>query len=62
MIILTESLKQFLFRKYPKELPLIVLGHVELFTKDMEQEYLDWCRTEEGRSYLQGGANYKEPN
>lgn len=36
-----------------------MFGHTELFTEQMEQEYLDWCRTDEGKSYLEGGANYK---
>lgn len=62
MVRLTESLRQFLARKYLKELPLIALGHVELITENMKEEYIAWCETEEGRSYLEGGINYKEPS
>ena len=62
MVRLTESLRQFLTKNYPKELPLIALGHTELITEDMKKEYIAWCETEEGRSYLEGGINYKEPS
>ena len=62
MIKLTESLRQFLTKFYPQILPLIILGHVEMITEEIENEYIEWCKTEEGRSYLKGGANYKEPS
>ena len=62
MIKLTESLKVWVFNNYPKELPLLMFGHIELFTEEMEKEYLEWCKTSEGRSYLVGGKNYKEPS
>lgn len=60
MVKLTESLSQFLWRNYPKELPLIMLGHLELFTEEIQREYIEWCKTDEGRQYLKGGSKYKE--
>ena len=60
MIQLTQSLSQWLFQFHPKLLPLIMFGHAELFTEEMEQEYLAWCLTDEGKSYLKGGKNYIE--
>ena len=33
-----------------------MFGHVELFTEEMQKEYIAWCQTEEGKSYLKGGA------
>jgi hypothetical protein len=60
VVRLTQSLSHWLFVNYPKELPLIMFGHVELLTEEMYAEYLEWCQTDEGKSYLKGGANYKE--
>lgn len=37
-----------------------MFGHIEVFTPELENEYLEWVQTPEGRSYLKGGANYKE--
>ncbi len=61
MVKLTCSLKQWLFENYPKLLPLIGFGHIELFTDDMQRQYIEWCKTDEGKQYLKGGAKYKEP-
>lgn len=41
-------------------MPLIMLGHVELFTEEMQKEYLEWCKTDEGKQYLKGGSKYKD--
>lgn len=60
MVKLTQSLSQWLFRNHKDILPLIMFGHVELFTEEMQQEYLDWCGTDEGRKYLKGGECYKD--
>ena len=60
MVKLTQSLEHWLFMNHRDKLPLIMLGHVELFTEEMEQEYLDWCKTDEGKQYLKGGSEYKE--
>ena len=60
MVKLTQSLGKWLFDNHRDLIPLIMLGHLELFTADMQEEYLDWCRTEEGKQYLKGGSEYKE--
>ena len=61
MVQLTQSLEAFLIKKGRLDLiPLLLFGHVELLTDELCQEYSQWCQTEEGRSYLKGGANYKE--
>lgn len=61
MVRLTQSLTQWLFISGNKELlPLLMFGHVELFTEEMQQEYLAWCLTDEGKKYLKGGSEYKE--
>jgi hypothetical protein len=37
-----------------------MFGHTELFTAEMQKEYLEWCKTDDGRQYLKGGAKYKD--
>lgn len=60
MATLTQSLQHWLWVNHRELIPLIMLGHVELFTEEMQKEYIEWCKTDEGRSYLKGGSNYKE--
>ena len=60
MVKLTQSLKQWLFENHKEKIPLIMLGHVELMTKDMTEEYLAWCQTDDGKQYLKGGSKYKD--
>ena len=58
MIKLTCSLKHWLAINYPYDFILIAFGHVELFTPEMQAEYIKWCQTEEGKRYLVGGDLY----
>lgn len=37
-----------------------MFGHIEEFTEELAHEYVDLCRTDEGRQYLKGGSKYKE--
>lgn len=60
MIRFTQSAAKFFFEKYPKEASLFMFSHTEAITGEMCKEYIEWCKTDEGRSYLKGGANYKE--
>ncbi len=60
MVKLTQSLSHWLFENHKDKIGLILIGHTELLTKEMCAEYIEWCKTEEGRSYLKGGSNYKE--
>ena len=63
MVKMTQSLQQWLWNKDPKEFAYILMGHIERFTPEMSEEYLAWCQTDEGKSYLVGGSNYvKEYN
>ncbi len=61
MVILTQSMEVFLWKFHRETLPLIMLGHAELFTEEMAKEYIDWALTEEGLQYLDGGSKY-DPN
>ena len=61
MIKLTSSLRHWLFENHRDKLVLIMLGHAELMTDEMVNEYLDWCDTEDGKQYLKGGSKYNEP-
>lgn len=60
MIKLTQSLRQWLWVNHRDKIGLIIMGHTELMTEKMWEEYVEWCKTEEGESYLKGGSNYKE--
>lgn len=60
MVKLTQSLAHWLFVNHRETFGLIVMGHTELLTDEMWHEYIEWCKTEEGHSYLKGGSNYKE--
>lgn len=60
MVRLAQSLSHWLWTNHKDKVGLIMFGHTELLTEEMYAEYLKWCTTEEGRSYLKGGANYKE--
>ena len=55
---MTLSLRKFLWKFHKDIYPLIMFGHIEYFTQEIEKEYLDWCNTDEGKSYLKGGSNY----
>ncbi len=60
MVKLTQSLSKWLFDNHRDIIPLIMLGHLELFTEEMQEKYLAWCATDEGKQYLKGGSKYKE--
>ena len=60
MITLTQSFEHWLFENHREKLPLILLGHIEEFTAEMQKEYIEWCKTDEGKQYLKGGSKYKE--
>lgn len=59
MVKLTQSLRQWLWENHRDILGLIMFGHTELFTEEMNKEYLAWCQTEDGKQYLEGGSKYK---
>ena len=58
MVILTQSLEHWLFENHIEKMPLIMFGHTELFTEEMQKEYIEWCKTDEGKQYLEGGSKY----
>ena len=58
MVELTFSLRSWFLKNHPDLVPLLLFGHTEEFTDEMNQEYLDWCGTEEGKRYLVGGDLY----
>lgn len=59
MVKLTQSMQEWLLRNHPDIIHLILFGHLELFTDEMAKEYIEWCKTDEGRQYLKGGAKYR---
>ena len=59
MVKLTQSLQHWLWENHKDKIGLIMFGHTELMTNEMWDAYIDWCHTDEGQSYLEGGSNYK---
>ena len=60
MIKLTQSLSHWLYINHKDIVSHVILGHTELITPQMWNEYMDWCKTDEGKKYLKGGEHYKE--
>jgi len=60
MITFTQSMQKWLFEYHPELIAPLMFGHIENFTIEHTKEYLSWCQTDEGRSYLKGGCNYVE--
>lgn len=60
MVKLTKSLKHWLYKNHPDLISPILFGHVELFTEEMNKEYMEWCKTEDGKRYLEGGDLYDD--
>lgn len=58
MVKMTQSLSVWLLKYHRDKYVPISFGHLEDFTDEMKKEYIDWVKTEEGRSYLKGGSNY----
>ncbi len=57
---LTQSLSHWLWENHKDKVALIMFGHTELFTEDMQRDYIQWCGTDEGKKWLKGGEHYKE--
>ena len=60
MITLTQSFRHWLWENHRDIIGLIMFGHVELITEEMANEYIEWCKTDEGKQYLKGGSKYEE--
>ena len=60
MVKLTQSLKHWLWENHKDIIGLIMFGHVELFTEEMQRAYREWYLTDDGKQYLRGGSKYQE--
>ena len=60
MVKLTASLEHWLMVNHFEKIPLIMLGHIELLTQEMWDSYIEWCQTDEGKEYLEGGSKYRK--
>ena len=59
MVRLTQSLRQYLWDNHREILPLVLFGHTELITDEIWKAYIEWCKTDEGKQYLEGGSKYE---
>ena len=60
MVTLTKSLSHWLWVNHKDIIGLIMFGHTELMTDEMWNEYIEWCKTDDGKRYLEGGDLYEE--
>ena len=60
MVEMTQSFSHWCWEYHRDIFGLILLGHVELVTDEIWDDYIEWCKTEEGSKYLKGGSEYKE--
>ena len=60
MVKFTQSMSHWLWNNHSDIYGLVLLGHTELITKEMYDEYIKWCQTEDGKQYLEGGTKYKD--
>lgn len=51
MVKLTDSLKEFLWHsKHRDIIPMLMFGHVELFTDEIKKEYIEWVKNKGSES------------
>lgn len=62
MIQMTQSFSHWCCKYHSEIYSLIMFGHAEEMTKELWEEYYDWCRTEEGKQYLKGGSKHHGEN
>ena len=60
MVRLTQSLLQYLWDNHREIIVPLTFGHLELLTDEIWNAYIEWCKTDEGMQYLEGGSKYKE--
>ena len=58
---LTASLEHWLWNEHRDIFALVKSGHTELLTDEMLINYSNWCKTEEGKEYIEGGKYYHKP-
>lgn len=61
MIVMTQSFEEWLTRYHLDLFGLLLFGHLEVLTPELRREYVEWCKTDEGKKYLRGGSEY-DPN
>ena len=52
MVKLTKSLSHYLWVNHKDIIGLIMLGHTELLTDEIWNNYIVWCQTEDAKPYL----------
>lgn len=59
MVKMTQSFRAWCLKYHRDIYSPLMFGHTEELTEKLAREYVDWCRTDEGRQYLRGGSKYK---
>ncbi|MBO5969006.1 MAG: hypothetical protein J6S14_10980 [Clostridia bacterium] len=58
MATMTQSFEVWLFTYHRDLFVPLLFGHTELLTDELQKEYIEWCKTDEGKQYLEGGSKY----
>ena len=59
---LTAGFRHWLRMNHNDKETLILWGHTDLITDEMRTQYAEWCKTKEGKRYLQGERNEEREN
>lgn len=60
MITMTKSLSAFIWKYYKDLYVPLTFGHIELLTDNIQEEYIEWCQTEEAKQYFDKEEREKE--
>lgn len=52
MVTMTKSFSVWCFTYHKELYSLLMFGHAELLTRELWEEYIEWCKTDEGMQYL----------
>lgn len=61
MIEIAKSLQVWLCKNNKYQiLSQLFFGHLEVFTPEMANEYLEWCKTDEAKPYIKSKGEENE--
>ena len=60
MVRMTQSFSHWCWEFHRDIFVPLMFGHVEELTPELRREYIEWCKTDEGKKYLKGGECYVE--
>lgn len=58
MATMTQSFEVWVFTYHKDLFVPLMFGHTEVLTEELSKEYIEWCKSDEGKQYLEGGSKY----